>query len=197
MSWIVRHRTVELAGFCMAMLLCGVECRAQAMSLPATTQFPLFAKILTYDRNLDHRAKGGIVVGILYQGRFHLSLNAAEMLLSAIQNGSVRTITGIPVRGVLVDIAGVENLEGVVASSGANVLYVTPLRAIDIGSIRTICKRMKLLSMTGVPEYVEEGIALGIDIADDRPLIMINIRAAVEGGSDLSSQVLKVARIIP
>jgi hypothetical protein len=196
-SRIPRHLTYALAWLSLGFLVPAAACHAQAMAMPAVTQFPLFAKILSYDRQLTRRANGEIVVGILYQSRFRPSLNAGEMVLSAIQHGSVRTISGIPVRAVLVDISGGEEVAEAIASSGANVLYVTPLRTVDVGDIHTVTKRMHLVSMTGVPEYVGEGIALGIDLRDDQPLILINIRAAMEEGADLSSQVLKVAKILP
>ena len=196
MRLIPRHITRSLWLACMALCLRGSDCLSQTMALPAGTQFPLFAKILSYDRQLNQRANGAIVVGILYQSRFHLSLSASEKVLSAIQDGPVRTISGIPVRAVLIDVNLSENMEDAIAASGANVLYVTPLRSIDIDDIRAITMRLHLVSMTGVPEYVGEGIALGIDVSDERPLILINVRAAAEEGADLSSQVLKVAKII-
>jgi hypothetical protein len=193
---IARHTPRSLWLPFLALCLHSTDSPAQTMALPAGTQFPLFAKILSYDRQLNQRANGEIVVGILYQSHFHLSMSAGEKVLSAIQNGPVKTISGIPVRAVLIDVSHSENLEDAIAASGANVLYVTPLRSIDIEDIRAITRRHRLVSMTGVPEYVGEGIALGIDVSDERPLILINVRAAAEEGADLSSQVLKVAKII-
>ena len=47
-----------------------------------------------------------------------------------------------------------------------------------------------------MPEYVEEGIAVGIGLRNMRPLILINLEAARAEGAAFSSQLLSLARIV-
>lgn len=76
------------------------------------------------------------------------------------------------------------------------VVYVTPLRSVDVAEIARISRSRGLRTVTGVPEYVEEGIAVGIGERKARPLIIINLRGARAEGSDFSSQLLNLARIV-
>ena len=50
--------------------------------------------------------------------------------------------------------------------------------------------------MTGVPEYVDQGVAVGVGIRKDRPLIIVNLEQARAEGSVFSSQLLALARIV-
>jgi hypothetical protein len=52
------------------------------------------------------------------------------------------------------------------------------------------------MTFSGVPEYVEEGISVGIDVKNNKPLIVINIKSAKLEGIDFNSQLLKIAKIL-
>lgn len=49
-----------------------------------------------------------------------------------------------------------------ISENKVSVLYVTPLRAASIRSISKICRKNKVISFTGVPEYVKNGLSVGI-----------------------------------
>ena len=51
-------------------------------------------------------------------------------------------------------------------------------------------------TITGVPEYVDQGLAVGIGIRRDRPLIIVNLEQARAEGAAFSSQLLALARIV-
>ncbi len=77
-----------------------------------------------------------------------------------------------------------------------DILYITPLRATGIKEIIRACGAGKILTLTGVPEYVTDGVAIGIGIKGEKPRILINITSAKNEGSDFSSQLLKLAMVI-
>lgn len=52
------------------------------------------------------------------------------------------------------------------------------------------------MTFTGVPKYVEQGIAVGIGIQDRKPKIHINLSASKAEGAEFSSQLLKLAEIV-
>jgi hypothetical protein len=51
--------------------------------------------------------------------------------------------------------------------------------------------------VTGVPEYVERGLAIGVGVKGERPEIVINLDASRAEGAELNAQVLRIARIVP
>ena len=80
--------------------------------------------------------------------------------------------------------------------TNANIVYVAPLRAVDVGDIGRITRQRDIRSVTGIPGYVDLGIAVGIGLRNRRPLIIINLEAARAEGAAFSSQLLSLARIV-
>ena len=164
--------------------------------MPAPMQASLFAKILKFDRNLKARAGKELKIGVLYQKKVRSSLEAHEEFLQAMCGDPRQRIEGLPVRCVAVEWTGAPDLEAAVAREGIRVLYVAPLRAVAIEEIVAISRARKITTLTGVPEFVEKGIALGLTLRAERPLVLVHLAAARAEGADLNSQLLKLARVL-
>jgi hypothetical protein len=167
----------------------------QEIAVPLPIQFSLFRKILTFDRKVP--AGGQLTVGILYQRGYRLSVTIRDEALSVLADTDARKTDGVVLRAVAVEIGDGAGLAEKLAPHGLDLLYVTPLRAVGIGTITALSRRAKLTTMTGVPEYVEEGIAIGVGTRGGKPLILVNLAAAKAEGCDLNSQLLNLARVIP
>jgi len=190
---------IRLNGFVLAVYLSFVGVNfssAQEMPVPVDVQYPLLLKILTFDKNLKARVGNEIVCGIVYQKKFRTSLNVKDELLRVIDSLALRQIDGIPVRYIAIDVGDDFILENAILENNVNVLYIAPVRALDIGKITAISRSKRLLTLTGVPEYVESGLSVAIAARGEKPQIMINLNAAKAEGSDFSSQLLKLAKII-
>ena len=168
---------------------------AQEMIVPVETQFNLFLKILTFDRNLKARVGDELVIGLVYQGKFRVSLNARNEAVKALSKSPINKIEGIPIRQVSIDLDE-SDLDSTVFKEGVDVLYISPLRAVVIKKITDLSRAKKITTLTGVPEYVESGLAVGIGTKGEKPLIIINLLAAKKEGADFSSQLLKLAKVI-
>jgi len=167
---------------------------AQEMAVPTSLQLSLFLKILTYERNLKKRADDEVVAGIIYQGKLRKSLRARNELMDSARRASSLEIDDIPVRCVSIDI-DVENVAEAVSKHGVDILYVAPLRAVEIGAIGKICSKNHIISLTGVPEYVESGLAVGIGLEDGSPKILINLKSAKKEGADFDSELLNLSHV--
>ena len=164
--------------------------------MPAPMQASLFAKILTFDRNLKARAGKELKIGVLYQSKVRSSLEAQEEFLRAMCGDPGRRIEALAVSCVAIEWTGAPNLEAGTAREGIRVLYVAPLRAVAIEEIVAISRARRITTLTGVPEFVEKGIALGLALRAERPLILVHLAAARAEGADLNSQLLKLARVL-
>ena len=102
---------------------------------------------------------------------------------------------GIPISVVYIDLDADDDWQHDIDSYEIDLLYITPLRVINIKEMADYYRGKKILTMSGIPEYVEEGIALGIGLANERPQILINLPAAKAVGADFSSQVLGIAKV--
>jgi hypothetical protein len=166
------------------------------MPVPLDRQFSFLARVLTYDRNLKDRAGDQVVIGILYEEGFSPSREAMYDLAQAIRRSSIKRIRGMTVSYLPIAIDGGLPSHGDLADQGVTVVYVTPLQGVEISAIVELCRTNHLTSSTGIQEYVEAGLTVGLVPNGLRPPVLINLPAAAEEGADFSSQLLKLARVL-
>jgi hypothetical protein len=175
----------------------AVTATTDAVVVPADVQAALFAKIATLDRALPALAKKEIVIGVLYQRRFRVSLEFKDDIVHALAALPGHKIADMAFRVTAIDWDGTEDIGALLDRGPIQILYVTPLRAASIEQIAAAAKSRGVRTWTGVPDYVERGLALGIGLRGERPQILINLSQARAEGCDLSSQLLNLARVIP
>ena len=169
---------------------------AQDMPVRADLQISLLAKVISYDRHLSRRASDDLVIGMLFQDDFRGSRDARDAIIAAAEGSSIQSILGFPFRFVALGIRSETDLERMLTESGVDILYITPMRSIDISAIAAACARHGVLTVTGVSEYVSRGVAAGIGEQGGRPVILINRDASAEQGASFSAQLLKVSRLV-
>ena len=182
--------------FSMDMSLWIAMSQAQEIEVPVKLQIPLFLKILTFDRNLKARVGDEIVIGIVYQKKFRTSLNVKDEFANTMEELAVKSLKDIPIRSVSIDIDDQPDLARAISRDPIDILYITPLRAMEIRTIAAISRAKQVITLTGVPDYVESGIAVGLGIKDNKPQIIINLQAAKAEGADFNSQLLSLSKVI-
>ena len=168
--------------------------QAQEMAMPVGVQFSVFTRVFAFDRQFGRRAREEIVIGIVYQRRVPESSNIKEAVAEELRSGV--SVRGRPIRVLPIPVARSEDLEAALSLHDIDVLYITPLRSLDLDGITTLSRRHRVLTCTGVPDYVTQGLAVGIGARRSRPLILINLAAARAEGAEFSSELLKLAQII-
>jgi len=177
--------------------LMTAELQAQDMAVPIAVQYPLFLKILSFDRSLKTRVGDELIFGIVYQEKFRNSLISKDQFVDAVKNSPDKRINDIKISHVPIEIDGMD-LESAILKNGTDIdiLYFTPMRAIDIKKLTDLSRKRKIMTMTGVIDFVEMGLAVGIGMKGKKPLIVINLSAAVSEGVDFDSRLLRLARVI-
>lgn len=168
----------------------------QEIAVPVNVQFPLFLKILTFDRNLKERVGDEIVIAIFYQGKFKRSLNVRDQLVKVTDESPIKEIEDIPIRYVSIDISEKTDLAKALSKNKVDILYITPLRALRIKTITNVSRAKKIMTLASVPDYVESGLSVGIGIKGEKPLIIINLPAAKAEGVNFDSELLKLAKVV-
>lgn len=169
---------------------------AQEMVVPMNVQVPLLLKILRFNRTQQFKTADELVIGIVYQGKFRTSLNLKDEFMKEIGNSSSAKYYHKPIRCLPIDLGDAGDLTEAMAGVNVDVLYVTPLRAVAMETIAGVSRAKKIVTLTGVPDYVEAGLAVGTDAKGGKPLIVINVTAAKAEGADFSSQLLKMSKVI-
>ncbi len=179
-----------------ALLILAGGAFAQQMPVPVDVQVPVLLKVLAFDRRIADARGENLVVGVLYQSGFRLSSTAKDQVMQALSRAGSSGPANRPLSAVAVDADEKEDLEKTLKSLGVKVLYVTPLRAFDLERLVAATRRGGTLTMTGVPEYVQAGLSVGLDLRQDRPRILVNLRAARAEGADLAAPLLGLATVV-
>jgi len=167
------------------------------MAVPVDVQIPLLYKILTFDRKLGARAAGDdIVIAILYQETFRTSVTARNQVQETTKRIGGTSILGHPVNWMWLELGQVTDLEAAFVKYGVDVIYVAPIRGVGLDRITTAARGKQVTSFTGVPEFVDRGIAVGIGLKRERAQILINLVAARAEGAEFGAQLLNLARVI-
>jgi len=177
----------------VALALAAPPLVAQEQPVPVEVQMPLFAKLLDFNRSLPASREEVVILGIAYQRRYPASAATATAVRNAVRQ---LPLGGRLFRVVLIDMDESESLATEMARQRVRVLYVSPLRAVEISAISKAARPAGILTLTGVPGYVRAGLAIGLDLRDGRPQILVNLEAARAEGADLDARLLQLASIV-
>jgi hypothetical protein len=159
------------------------------MPLPVEVQAPLLVKILSFDQSGPGGTGDPRVVAVVYQGRNRVSAEVARDMGTRLEaTGSIRTL--------LIDLDRTPDLGDALARIKASALYIAPLRAIKVDDLAAASRDGQVVSLTGVPGYVDQGLAVGLELSAGRPQVVINLGASRAQGARFSAQLLKLARVV-
>lgn len=171
-----------------AVLAANVGGITSNVSVPAGVQMAIFRNVWKMDRNFDRNRVTTLVV--LYQKNYRASVIARDEIFAVAQ------VMDLHLQVRVLEVGTAELLTRAMSETDADMVYVTPLRAVDISEIARISRRRRIRTITGVAEYVEAGIGVGIGIRKSRPLILINLEGVRAEGCDFEAQLLHLARIV-
>jgi hypothetical protein len=165
------------------------------MSVSLEIQYPLLLKIITFDKEFHNKFENKVVIGILYQENFRTSEEMKNELVKIIKERNY-SVEGKKVEYVLLDISNNNDIYGIINNSNINIIYVLTLKGVNVEDITRVTKKEKILTYAAMPQYVQKGIAVGIDTKGGKPLIVINLKSAKQEGAEFTSQLLKLSEII-
>ena len=176
-------------------LLFSGHCAAQSIAAPVEMHLPLLTKVIEYDRTFRGKITSVVKIGVIYQKSWRPSSAVFDEVLS-VTSRTAFMVCGFPVEIVPIDVGGDASVHELLGKHSIDILYVAPVRGVSLEDITSASEEQHFRTITGVPQYVEHGIAIGVDLRNDRPLIVINLPAAKACGADLSAQVLRLARVV-
>lgn len=161
-------RTATLVG---CLMLVGLALPAHAQKAPPELQAALFVKLLAYYTNLGGDSFTIHVVG---------APEVAE---------SLKGMKGKKVgKATLADVSEGDGPP----SNGAKVIYVGKA----VKAITGYSQANKVLTITGDPTYVNDGVTLGIKIEGGKPKILLNLSSTKAEDVNWNPAILKVASTI-
>jgi hypothetical protein len=186
------RRACLLAGWVL-LGQCPLPAHAEEAALPVAIQVELLVKLAGYDRNFLQRAGERARIGLLIKGTDGDSLRAAEQVQAALSR--IPTIAGLPHDEILISYQQAMTLPEACRSQQLAVLFVTPGFRNDVKAIRAALDGVDVLTATGIPEYVSEGIVLGFDVANGRPQLLVHLGQAKRQNVVMRSEVLRLMKV--
>lgn len=193
MAKLMKYITKTIFLLLTLILVSGVL--AQEMEVPIEVQYPLFLKILSFDRNLETRSDNEIVIGIVYQDKYKKSVTTKDKLIDVLGKSGIKKINEMPIRFVPINLDR-QDLQTIANTKGVNLLYVAPLRAFELKKIAKISRTNQWLTLSGVTDYIEEGLSVGLKLKGNKPQVLINLKSSKAEGANFNSQLLKLAKIV-
>lgn len=191
---IVKKNTI-LSG--LLILFLGVQSsKSQSIVVPVDIHLPILFKALNLEKGVNKSDSETFIVAIVYESTNSNSVTVLNDIVAFGERQHRNLIYDKSVSFVPVDIHESKNFQALLHTTKAPVVYVTPLNPSALQLVIGTSQKEKVLSMTGVPEYVDAGVSLGVGVKGDSPEIIINLTSSKEEGSEFSSKVLGVARII-
>ncbi|KPK77859.1 MAG: hypothetical protein AMJ89_01670 [candidate division Zixibacteria bacterium SM23_73] len=193
----MKSKIMAIALFLLILWLPLLQTEAkEEMPVPPRVQIPILLKVLTYDRNFERKVGDKLVIGILYDSQDDDSKKIKEKLLDVLDSLSGKTVKDAPFTYVDLGYSSEESLRNSIVSKNIDVLYLAPGGVLYLKSIVQISQKYKILTITGVPDYVKKGISVGIGLKDKKPEIWINLGSTKAEGSDFTANLLKLCKII-
>ena len=193
---VVKQARRVIAGIFVLAVCVGTAplLQAQDMEVPVTLHIPLFFKVMSFDRAFPGRTGRSLVIAVVYQRGNRASIEARDDALKAIAM-TPRSANGVERHGIAIDLDS-ESLAARLIRESADVVYITPLRSIDIRTIVTAAEAAGASTWTGVASYMSQGVSVGVRLERDRPRIVINLDASHRQKIDFTSELLKLAEVI-
>ena len=162
---------------------------SQEVVVPVDVQYSFMNKCLDYIKNFDQKSQ--LKIGIVYQSKNNYSLSIQEQLLKLIQASQQQSVLKSP---KLFDLSNEFDLESQISS--LDIVYFTPLRAVNIAEISAVCHKAGVLSIMAIPQTKDNGIVMGFDLENNKTKIVIDQKAASQSRIEIKAVLLKYSRLI-
>lgn len=157
-------------------LLLSPPSTADDTPVPTSIQGAIIGKILPYVRSFQGTEIHLLVVYTV-EGR-------------SLVDEAIQSLEG---PGISLKAAELGELKGAIAT--ANAVYVLPGAASALA--KELCQESGVLSISAVPSLVESGdFSIGIGTKGGRPQILVNLSRLEAEGHQVSSELLKLAKVI-
>jgi hypothetical protein len=180
----------------VAVVLQATPALAADERLPAKMRVAILLKALTYDHNLKTRCAGGLRIGVVSLSGNETSASVATETLSEIRANAGKKVKGLGISVVSIGIASIDQLKNSVSSNNVNTLYLSPGLGGLLGPILDFAREKKILVLTGEAPHVKSGAAIGAVLRDQKPKILVHLKAADRQGAKLDARLLRLVEVV-
>ncbi len=152
------------------------------------------AKVL-YTENREHQLLDILAPGVTIPVEIGGFQHAAEKITAVLDVASYKRVKNLPIRVIRIELPIGSSAADRIIASGANVLYLTAGLGASLAAVVETARQRGLVTLTGVPEFVDLGVAVGISERQDKPEILINLASSRAEGSQFDASLLRLSRV--
>jgi hypothetical protein len=164
---------------------------ADDMPIPVEDQVTLILKTLTYDRQLEAKAKGNLTLGIVYNPADPASVKVGRDVSDVLTKFATKRVKGLPLSQYLVEYATPAQLDVVAKSRPITVFYICPgVKGLDY--LLKVAEQYQITTTTGVPSFVKQGVAVGVGFNGEKAQMLVNRPTAKAEGVEFEARLLSI-----
>lgn len=146
---------------------------SQNMPVPENIQAALIPKVLKFSPN--HAQKTKLRMVIVYDNNSQVSQKELKKAI-----------------GTSLDVKSVVEADLEQNIGNCDLVYFMP----GTQKSAILCKTRNVLSVTGISNYVEQGIiSIAFGLQDNKPKIFVNLTSLAKEGQSLSSEILRITKV--
>lgn len=163
--------------------------------MPISLQVELLLKVAAYDKNLAQRAAGRVALTVLVKKDDPDSARSAAQARLALSKTS--DVLGLPLESASMIHSDAPTLTRLLRANNVAILYLMPgFVESELADIAEACAGISVLSAGALARHAERGTVLALDLVGGKPKLIVNLTRAKQQHVDLSSNVLKLMRVI-
>jgi hypothetical protein len=162
-----------------------------------TTELTLILKMLTYDRQLEFKAKGGLTIGIVYNPADPGSLKEQHQVSDILTRWAAenKTVKQLSLGTYLVEYTSQDQLDKVLKSKVISAFYVCPgVKNLDY--LVKVAEAHQITTATTSLGYVSKGVAVGVSVTGDSRVMLVNLKSAKAEGIEFDASLLRIVKIV-
>jgi hypothetical protein len=176
------------------LLLPGRLLADEEVAVPVPLQMELLLKVAGYDKHLPARAASAARVLILIKAGSPQASQVAQTARLALQG---KTLNRLAVEVLELSYGEPGAVAQAVKDKRVAIVDATPgFNPNELSNVARVLRGLSVLSVGALSRFVETGVVLGFDLVGGKPKLVVHLRRAREQSVELSSQVLKLAKVI-
>lgn len=176
------------------LLLVGPSGAEEDVAVPLTLQMELLLKVAAYDKNLPARARDTVEVLVLTKAGDAQSDHVATQAHHALEG---KRLADRPIHVSIEPLVDGARTAKRVRELRAAIVYAAPgFSDDDMAALGRSLSGVDVLSAGALARFVQTGVVVAFDLVSGKPKLLVHIKRARNQNVDLSSKVLKLAKVV-
>jgi ABC-type uncharacterized transport system substrate-binding protein len=154
----------------------------------------IMLKVLSYDKNLEQRSPESVRIGLFAKSTDADSVSCASLSAKALEAFKGKSLRGKKILAKAYFVDSLDQISALIEKNKLNVIYLSENLDSWVEPMARYAEKNKIPIIACDESYLKKGAALGVVKGkDDKPKILVNLKAAKAQGLALDARVLKIA----